>query len=74
MTRTSRAPHSGETHLPGPLTGFAVGHGRVTVRGVLLGPIFENQFAVAVRDVHGRVLVRRTVAAWPGGQWRVRLR
>jgi hypothetical protein len=33
----------------------------------------ENQFAVAVRDVHGGIRARRTIGGQPGRTWRVRL-
>ena len=55
------------------LTGFTVTRRRVVVAGRLLRPILENQFAVAVRDVHGGIRARRTVGGQPGRTWRVRL-
>ncbi|MFN8123666.1 MAG: hypothetical protein U0237_14695 [Thermoleophilia bacterium] len=48
--------------------------GTVDVRGRVVGQVFENQFAVLIRDRAGRVLDRRRVTARNGTAWHVRLR
>jgi hypothetical protein len=45
--------------------------GSVAVAGRLLRRVFENQFAVNIRNARGDVLGQRTVTAEPGAAWRV---
>lgn len=55
------------------LTGIVRGAGSVLVSGRVVRPIFENQFAVIVRNAQGTIVARRPVTARVNTAWHLGL-